>query len=261
MGERRRPGILTTARAWFHLLRAYFYGRRGNSASGRRFAIVAPGRCGSHLLIDLLNSHPAIECHAEGRIFRKGTRVHAPLIYLNGLAALAARPVYGCKITAGHVRRHRLDADLLVQQLVNAGWGLVLLSRRNLLRQAVSGIVARERGVYHDRGSPPAERVRVTVAPEQILGSLAALEAKQRLLARWVSPFPHVHLVYEDDLEPVDRHQPSIDRILSMLDLASHPVATDLVKTGTRDLSATIRNFGEVARALQGTRHERFLAM
>lgn len=247
-------------KGWLHTQHAYLYERLRGASGKRRFVLFTAGRSGSHLLIDLLNSHPEIKCLLEGHIFRRGPRVREPLRYLNGLAAISARPVFGCKLTPRHATRHQLDVTRLAGELADDGWRFVLLSRRNLLRQAVSGIIAIKRGVYHDRTPPPVHAMRVSVEPRSLLDRLARLEAQRRRLADWVAPYPHEHLVYEEDLEHPSDQQAAIARILQRLDVAPHTVSTSLVKSGRSSLAESVENFHEMAQALQGTQYERYLA-
>lgn len=254
--RRRTPSLV---KGWLHTQHAYLYERWRGSTGKRRFVLFTAGRTGSHLLIDLLNSHPDFNCYVEGHIFRQGPRVRDPLRYLNGLAARSERPVFGCKLNPGHIKRHGLDVAVLPGALADDGWRFVLLTRRNLLRQAISEIIAIQRGVYHDRTPPPAQDLRVSVEPSSLFDRLAKLETQRQLLTRWVASYPHEHLIYEDDLEQHADQQAAVARILIMLDVAPHPVSTTLVKSGHRTLAESVENFHEVARALQGTQYERFL--
>src|SRR5690348_6059972 len=75
-----------------------------------RFVIVAPGRCGSELLVDLLHSQPNVAC--DGEMLRE--RVRLPRMFLEAHAQRARRNgarYYGCKLLVGQLEDVQQLAD------------------------------------------------------------------------------------------------------------------------------------------------------
>jgi LPS sulfotransferase NodH len=221
-----------------------------------RFVIFAQGRTGSSLLADLLNSHYAIRCEHE----ILGRRRVEPARYVEGRGRLF-RSAYGFKVKVyqlSHVQR-REPHDFLVH-LHSAGWRIVHLRRRNLLRQVLSGMAANDRGwyVHHaamGAASQPPLSVDIAELRSQLEGRIWAGEREAEAL-RGV---PHLPLEYEQHLLDGVAHQGTADLVCDYVGVERAPVSSRVLRTGTRALPDAIANFSEVESALRGSRFERYL--
>lgn len=232
----------------------------GIVAPAARFLILSPGRAGSELLVDLLDSQPGVRCDSEilsqdVRWPVQWTRAHAARAGLRGHRA------YGFKLLVGQLQQvgRRQDRAGLVRTLAGGGWLVIGLTRRDLLRQAVSWVRAEEQDEFHQR-SPrlPAPRP-VTLEPEQAIAMMVLVEEANSFIGRTVAGLRHLELTYEDDLADAARHQATVERVMSALDLPAAPVTTRLVPTSPPTLAESVANYDELAGLLRQTRFAAFL--
>jgi LPS sulfotransferase NodH len=223
-----------------------------------RFVIVTPGRAGSELLTDLLNSHPDIVCEAE--ILRE--RMLWPERFVAGRstkAGLAGARAFGLKIHCGHfgyqVLRERPD---YLRELSESGVRLIFLRRDNLLAQAISSTVAR-RTRWHWRGADRPEFTALGVDPVEVLMMAYLFEESDQFLQAALDGLPHLTLTYEQDLLDASAQQATVDRICRHLGLPSAPTSSDHVRFTPKRLSDTVANFDAVAAVVAPTRFGRFL--
>jgi hypothetical protein len=120
--------------------------RRPDRGPSLRLVIFGSGRTGSSLLMDLLNSHPEIECEDE----IPSHRVLSARRFLDARAALSRRPVFGFKLKLHHLTTQGItDPAAFLGRLHAGGCRIVHLTRRDRLRQALSSAVARQRLAQH----------------------------------------------------------------------------------------------------------------
>lgn len=239
--------------------RAYAPAAASLRSRGKRFVIVCPGRCGSELLVDLLQSQPGMVC--DGEILRH--KVRFPKLFMEARAQRAVHAgadFYGCKVLVSQLDSiQRLgDPAAFLARLDAHGWALLGLTRRNVLRQSLSWLWAMQRDDYHQRrgnDSPSSGPETLTVAPDQLIAMMGLSEQASRFVdevtaaaRRWLK------LTYEDDLEQPDRHQATVDAVMGWLGACSAPASTDLVPTGAGRLAERISNFDDVTAAVRRTR-------
>lgn len=225
----------------------------------RKFVIFAQGRTGSDLLASLLNSHPQIFC--EGEILN--TSVLLPMAFVKGRCAASTSDAYGYKLKIYHLTetQQMRDAGPFLAQMHAEGWRIIYLTRRNVLRQALSWFVAESRPRYQHRVSDgPIQMEKITVDCGALVRRmderLHYLAGEKEVLAT----LPHTTVVYEDDLLDRERHQETLDVILGHLGLPSAPVSTDLVKITPPSLSDFVQNYADVERAVAMIGYARFLS-
>lgn len=225
-----------------------------------RFVIYCPPRTGSALLSSLLDSHPAIRC--EGELLSR--RVPSPLTWFDGRSArarLRGNEVWGCKIISQHLTwfadEYGEGNELLVR-LVDRGYHLVVLRRRQWLLQALS-LVHSSRTQYHFTSSDSSRFSAMTVDPVQLLSLLHTVEQEDERAAASVEELPHVSLWYEDDLVTPDRQQATVDRLTDLFGVPRAPVTTNFVTVAPRTLAGRVANLEEVAELIARTRFARYL--
>jgi LPS sulfotransferase NodH len=223
-----------------------------------RFVIVTPGRSGSELLADLLNSHPDITCEAE--ILQD--RLVFPEQFVEGRATkagLRGAQAYGFKIHCGHfgyqVLRERTE---YLRRLSAAGVHLVFLRRNNHLAQAISSTIAL-RTRWHWRRQDQAEFTALEVDPVEVLMMTYLFEESEQYLANMLADLPHLTLTYEEDLVDSRAQQATVDRICQRLGLGSARAESEHVRFTPKRLSETVANFDAVAELVRPTRFRRFL--
>jgi hypothetical protein len=237
---------------------------RGVSASVRRknFPLVHSGRCGSTVLLDLLSQNPAV-C-SDGEVLAQYDRRNAelpPFEYLQRrMYARVGR--YYCFSTKtsrwDDLSPEKADMALAdyIEGLIALGFDpFVVIRRRNLLAQSVSGIVARGKGSWHttDR-QESAFQVQVPIeggADSLLVQGFRHLEEMHAELDRLLAGRDPLLLTYEDDVLP----DPTIGyaKICDRVGIAKGSPVVHLQQTNPFALRDVIANFEEVRAALGGT--------
>ena len=226
--------------------------RLGPIAAGRvQFVIFAQGRTGSTLLADLMNSHEGVHCDNE----ILGWPVRFPDAWVNACRRRHRGSHYGFKVKPYELTvDQRLDPGAWLSRMDERGWKLIHLRRRNVLRHALSNVVAEHIGGYTFRNADPGESAGVTVDPDMLLGAMEVRSEQGEVERVALEGLPHVSLSYEDDLLRPERHQATLDRISDALGLPRAPARTELRRVTIDDLRTTIANYEEVAAAVGSTR-------
>ena len=230
-------------------------------APERRFCVWSPGRSGTQLLVELLDSHPALVCDNE-ILFG---RVRFPFRYVQACAARARRSgveAYGFKVVVGQLRavQRMEDPAVFLRRLSQAGYLMIAVTRRNLLRQAISWTQANDQGVFHFRGAEEQKTRALYLEPTSLIARMYWLEDTIKYTHDAVSDIPHEAVWYEDDLMDTTRHQATADRIVRRLGLDPQPVRTSLNRGGGRvPYPELIENWDEVVDVLGRTRFAEWL--
>lgn len=221
-----------------------------------RFVIVNNGRSGSTLLVDLLRSHPAIQCEAEILNARFWHRWQWPLLwlvrafplsYLERQARRATKPIYGFKLkTGGQV--YNLDSTL--RALHRHGWRLIYLHRRDALQQALSWSVAQVSGHWQAADDHSRETRAVTLNVECFIRNLRTCLADRQTLARLMRQLPHLSLVYEDDLQSSEQWPVTSARMCDWLGASPAPLTSRIIKTWEQPYAEVVTNYAEIIAAV-----------
>lgn len=218
-----------------------------------RFIVFAQGRTGTWLLRDLLNAHPAIHCEKE----ILASRWLAPLVVLEGRSHRRSQ-VYGCHVQIRHlVETHGIAPGPFLRQLHGAGWRVLHLRRRNLLRQSVSSLIARERRLWQTTEDLPPRRF--TIDLDELMAWLDRREAFLRQEAAALEALPHLALVYEDDLLEERCHQATADRVFAFLGVDPVPVKASLKRLGSDSLADSVENLGALVDRVAASPYSRYL--
>lgn len=260
---RRRIGPLTRRVPGGHLLTGgATYARPwvpGLRRPPRRFVIFAQGRSGSTLLADLLNSHPEVVCDDEILTFRR----HWPARYAHACSVGHRATAWGFKVKVYQLTQNQrmVHPGDFLHQLHDRGWKILHLQRRNLLRQALSSMVAELRGgLYHQPTAAGSGRATaaVHIDPDELVRRCRERERFVEEESRALDGLPYLHLRYEDDLLGPDDHQATADRVFTHLGVTPLPVATTLTKLAGSPLDG-VANGAEVRRRLEDSPYAAYL--
>jgi LPS sulfotransferase NodH len=223
----------------------------------QRLVVLCPPRSGSELLVDLLDQLPGMRCSGEVLHQRK---VRWPQRFLEGrarLARLGGARAYGCKVLTHHLlpEEDRLGpAKPIVQDLVDGGWTVVQLRRRDLLATALSHLQAQETGRWHERGSGPPEALPLIEADAgTVFAWLHSAASYQQWLDDLLADLPHHTVTYEDDLLHERDRQAAIDTIAGLVGLEPAPVAARLQKGAPVDPWQRLKDPEPLRRLLRET--------
>jgi len=228
----------------------------------RRFVVLGTGRSGSRLLLSMLRRQPRVLC--DGEILSPENRIRFPFRWVQSHAMRArfrgARG-WGFKLLVHHFRDLALvdGGRAFVDRLADAGYLVVVLTRNNLLRQAVSWERAQIVGRHHYKVGEEREGSAVHLDPVQLLVRMGLLELENDFARTVGKEHSHVEVCYEDDLLDAARHQATADRVMTALDMPSAPVRTPLRRGSPDDLRDQLSNWEEVADVIGRTRYADFL--
>lgn len=224
----------------------------------RRFVIVTPGRSGSELLVDLLDSQPAIACDREV-LNQRRTQPERFVAGRAARAAISGAKAYGFKLFCGHFGYQPLrDEEGLIRRLHDSGYEVILLRRANRLAQALSAAVARQTR-WHWRASDAGPLSPVSVDPVEVLFHAFLFEESDAFLESATDAIPHLQFTYENDLGEPLAQQATVDRICAHLGLSSTRAQSDQVRRSPLRLQDRVANFDEVERAVRATRFGPYL--
>lgn len=230
------------------------------------FLIWTSPRTGSTVFWRDLDTHPQIEAHGEVLLennwkpdsfltFRernpeRGQDVGEFLDQL--LSAGEERVAVGFKMMYRH-RSPAFDAWFAARPRLR----VVHLVRSNALRQHVSLLAARQRGVFHVMPGEPRPRKRVTVPLQNLRNRLARLTGDVAMARTFIADHDHIEIRYED---LVTARGAVYERIFAFLGVPGIELAEPtLRRINLGALPELIENYAQVVEVLQGTEYERFL--
>jgi len=225
-------------------------------APQNKFIIFGYQRTGSTLLVDLLNSHPLIECDGELLL----NRMFNPDRYLCRRAKLSKADNFGFKLLTPHFDYQNINQpDHFIQGLVGSGYKVIKLKRLNILRTAISLIYAINSGKFHfQRSSLNKAAPKIYIDLSELIEKIQWIEYSISVQEQAIFDIPHLEVIYEDDLVDPSRHQETVKRISNYLGIHNELVQTKWVKYSD-DLSQTITNVDEIKSFIQNTKYSEFL--
>lgn len=237
--------------------RALRYGRnlRGKTC----FYIFGQGRTGSTLLVRMLDSHQDIHCEDELLFHRR----LFPLLYVKGKLGACAEPVCGFHVKCYQITQQQgyKDARYFVERLQREGWKMVFLRRRDVVRHAISPILAKARNLWHTgvdtkaRGDPPS----VVLKPEQVVGAIRMREDYGKIEEAIVRDFDHFPIVYEDHLQTDAQREEISKSLCHYLGVEKCPLPASLQPTTGSSMSDLVSNFDEIKTAIARAGYGHFL--
>lgn len=205
-------------------------------------------------MVHLLDSHSSITC--EGEILnadwgyyphwalRPGRRLPEPLLWAR--AVRVRTEAYGAKILLYQVHR----ATDFFPRLHRHGWKTIAVTRRDVLRAAISHGIGLSTSSWHRHAGDPSPAHKISVDSGLILDQLARRSAWDRVEKDILSRVPHLALEYERDLRDEKSRESTLDRVLDYLELPRAQLTTDLLPTDTRPLPEIVRNLDEILAAV-----------
>ena len=212
-----------------------------------RTLIFGQGRSGSTLLESLLKSTGHFV--SKGELFgAKGRKILYPERYLRGHSSRWPDSNFLCHIKPHHLSRRQRPIEIqpVLQRLSNDGWRIIFIQRTDRVRQALSYVVAKERGEYHKLDDSP-EEIAVHVSRERLVALLARAAVNVREEQEALEGIDYHEVVYERDLEDGSKHQQTVDGVLDFLALPHRPVSTSLRRVIAQPLREVILNYDEFA--------------
>jgi LPS sulfotransferase NodH len=185
----------------------------------KKFVILAQYRTGSTLLTELLNAHPDIQCDGEifFQAFEKYQKVLFPCLLMEKRFRDAKTTVYGLGLKLEQIQnvliRQIYDSNRFLNKLHTKGWQFIRIKRTNILRQALSNIIANQKGEWHSWSKGIVGQEKIFIDGAQLLRSMQGKERNSLLADRLLENIPHLKIQYEEDLLRTEVHQKTIDRV------------------------------------------------
>ncbi|MCG8423417.1 MAG: hypothetical protein MJE77_36415 [Proteobacteria bacterium] len=240
-----------------------YYLRKGRIPR-TKFVILAQGRTGSTLLVDLMNSHPDV--FTFGEIFQRDvvSNVKHPRLFAEGLLSLSKKPCAGFKVKLRQMEVvQNQDVHATMVDFHKHGWKIIYLKRTNLVSHAISDLRSEKTGLYHSvvptKNGSGRSRPQVHIDLDELMETLKFQEWCLVKEKRALHSVPHLTMEYERDLLTEEAQRDSLSRVYGYLGLASHQANTEFRKVTSRKLSDSVENFAELAEALSKTEYARFL--
>ena len=228
---------------------------KGGRLPELRFAIYGQGRTGSRLLCDLLESHPDITCDLE----ILAERASNPRSLIEAHARLAQTRAHGFKFKHYQLtERHGVnDVAGFLTDLHEGGWRYIYLSRRNVVRHALSSILRASTGVTHRLGDKPTgakdEYPRVRVDVDELRTWIEQKRERETIELDALGDLPRIDVVYDDDLVGTESQTAATARIVEWLGLPPAPMSAKIRPNTPKRLSDLVDNLDELRRAFDGT--------
>jgi LPS sulfotransferase NodH len=223
----------------------------------KKFLIITTGRTGSELLVNLLNSHPSIQCNSELLL----KKVSFPKSYVEMMESLSKNEVYGFKLNTYNFGVQSIDQPkLFVDELIQMEYKIISLKRRNLLRQAISRLYAIHRRKYHHKKNQGIQTLpKIIIEPDQLIKELEFFMFHRSLEEDIIEDHSYLQLFYEDHLEAESSHQVAVDEVTKHLAIQTSTVHSNFMKTTPKDLSEIIENYHELEEFIRQTEYAIYL--
>jgi len=265
--------LLETETLGLHTLtncRHLLYGKSWSPCRKGNLVMLHTGRSGSSVVADLLGRHPAI--HWDGELFNYHLSVWRarPRDRLVEAQRMIERrmnyfnvPYYGFEVLTSHLIAGNIEKSRFMEALDTMGIGYyILLTRRNILRQIVSNLVARQRGRWRLGRDETARLTRIHVDINRLklattiplLNHLRNIQADCDALTTILSSRRSLQLVYEDDI--LNNPNDAIRKICDFLGVDYLELPVRHGRTTPHPLCQIIENHTEVEDALLGTEFE-----
>lgn len=232
------------------------------------FGMINFGRSGSTVLGDMIHQCPGIAWGFE--LFNSDARRPTSDIGYERLRRrLAKRSTnrFGFEAVVDQIRALGMTPTQFVAAASRNGVGSwILLTRRNLLRQHVSAMLARETGRLHEVRSDFWRRIlprpiRLDVdgaAGGDLLDRFRTREADTVALRQALQDLPSIEIVYEDDIAADPRR--AIARLSTFLKLPDYDPVVRYQPVDDAPLAELLANYDEVAGLLENTPYAWMLA-
>ncbi|MDY7015395.1 MAG: sulfotransferase [Cyanobacteriota bacterium] len=231
-----------------------------------KFILLGHYRAGTTLLSDLLNSHPRIRC--DGELFLPFVKLNYrkvlfPHTYIQYHASKTKQPVYGFDLKVVQIFEilpaFQDSPRHFLQKLHQEGWKIIYLKRSNLLRQAISNLMARSRDEWHEKKDRPLQRQSVSIEVKKLIKEIEYHEDNLQKASAFLKNLPYLEITYESDLLKSENHQKTLDRIFDYLGVESVSVKTQHQKVSRKNISQDLENYEEIKEAVSQTKYAAFL--
>jgi hypothetical protein len=212
------------------------------------FAIVCEGRSGSNLLVDLLQSHPDIECAGELYHPVVGTfKDHQALTdrqFLDHQVYRTAKPIRGFKMPINWI----LERPDTIREFRIDQYKIIRLDRENLFDQFLSLKLATLNANWCSDTTYDLQRIRVD--PWEWLEFAGVRRGVIWVMDTLCQPFARFRITYEQLLT-----EHAQTALLQFLGAAPMPLQTRKIRMRTKPVDEIVENYDELAQMFKNSPH------
>ncbi|CDX46157.1 hypothetical protein MPLDJ20_80226 [Mesorhizobium plurifarium] len=240
---------------------------------GEKFFILFEARSGSSHLVSMLNSSPDVTCYSEIFVsqpvdvcerlldaLENGKSLHEinPWVLDDHGSIELGKPA---SCIGFKTKPYDLPGDFILNRLERSGFKLILLTRRNLIKQAVSratGLKLWDKvGLYNAIPDGPTVS-SVVVDPTEIIEIAEICDEINEQLHSTFNSWKNekLHIEYEDLLY---RETSVMESLSGFLSIPNFKPLSRTRKNTLDDLSIAVKNYDELAKALENHRFKAFL--
>ncbi len=225
-----------------------------------KFVLYTQGRAGSTLLRDLLNDHPDIHCDREAFTIKSGHikarqvkhLIHKrPKVFLKFQCDLSSQLVYGFTFMD-----HLLpEPKKFINELYFSGWKIIYVTRRDLLAQCFSNLLAHKTNIWHRRANNLSPDFKLNIKREDFMNELNWWLQRRKNDENILQGLNTHQVIYEDTLQDQANWPKTTKKLFEHLGVDSYSVSSTLKKTYSRHYSEIIENYKELIAHLKKTEY------
>lgn len=221
----------------------------------KKFVLVAHGRSGSTLFFDLISQHPDYDkAQRPENAEVLARKSFFPYLYLEYLSFRSSAKLFGVHIKVfDHLEKINniyspIDQVVFFNRLVKKGWKIIYIKRENILKIALSILVAAKRRKWSVKSTEElANHSLLSIDTSQLLRCMQITQLRQMRELNAISHVEFLPLMYEINLSKSESHQQTMNRVFEYLDISRNvKVEASLKKTSPSSYSSIISNFEEV---------------
>lgn len=230
------------------------------SQPANKFVIFTSGRSGSTLLVDFINSNPKVQCDGE----HLKRRVANPIGLLRLFERQSQQDTYGFKLLSYQLLNVQTGikdkAAFFKRLLQQEGYKLIYLERENRVKQALSIIHGLHSGRWHNKGKRK-QTMTFELDPAIFYKFLEELAILEQFEHQIIAPYPHLHLVYERDLQDAAQHVAAMQKVSDYIGVEMTMPQSKLRRVSPPKLDELITNKQALINCLKNTPNERYIAV
>jgi LPS sulfotransferase NodH len=237
------------------------------------FILLTNARSGSTCLLDLLDSHPQIATNPH--TFFDYTNL--PTDFSQRKYTFSRKNILGFKFKAqpenfikdDHNKDdHNIDkARQELQQLVDQEVNIIYLQRKNILKRALSKLVARNELKKRNYNLNFTKEERkylemnlLKIDLQELWEIIKECEEQEQFNQQVISrQIPCLKLIYEEDLLGESNHQNTLDKICDFLNLEYSVANTKYAKISPDRIQNCVLNYNELEKEFKHTHYEQYL--
>jgi len=224
----------------------------------KKFVIFSTGRSGSTLLVNMLNTNHQVEC--AGELLR--SKNVAPRKVIDVSKQLCSKEVFGFKLLTYQLLDLQYtitDKKKFLEQLVEDGYKIIYLERKNSLLQAFSVLYAMQRNVWHHKNTETIKHTKIKLNPNRLADMIHEFEIFKIKEQSLLDGLPYLYLNYEEDLAQTANLKNTVLRLEDYLKLTLQDPLLNLRKVTPKKLSGFLINDQEISKfILSQKKYEQF---